>query len=82
MLEREGFVINHERAHRLYPRVGLAVRRRGKRERVAVERSRQRLTLLGRCWPMDFEFGDLANCRLFKCFTVVKSSEFETAVAR
>lgn len=37
-LEREGFEANHKRVHRLYRLAGLAVRRRRKRDRVAMER--------------------------------------------
>lgn len=38
LVEREGFEVNHKRVHRLYREAGLAVRRRRKRQRVAVER--------------------------------------------
>ena len=38
LLEREGFFVNHKRVHRLYRKAGLAVRKRKKRYRVAVDR--------------------------------------------
>lgn len=38
LLERPGFEANHKRVHRLYRQAGLGVRRRKKRERVALER--------------------------------------------
>ena len=55
LLRREGVQANHKRVHRLYRMAGLAVRRRRRRERVAVER--QPLLLPGRpneVWSMDF----------------------------
>src|SRR5690606_40312556 len=55
LLEREGWIANHKRIYRLYSGAGLAVRKRRKRERVAVARrplqvpSRPKHT-----WSLDF----------------------------
>ena len=64
LLRREGVQANHKRVHRLYRMAGLAVRRRRRRERVAVER--QPLLLPGRpneVWSMDFVMDRLEDGR-------------------
>ena len=72
LLEREGFEANHKRVHRLYRQAGLAVRRRRKRDRVAVERKPlQTPSGPNHTWSMDFVFDALANGRPIKCLTVV-----------
>jgi putative transposase len=72
LLEREGFEANHKRVHRLYRQAGLAVRRRRKRDRVAVERRPLQVPLgPNHTWSMDFVFDALANRRPIKCLTVV-----------
>ncbi|KFN51025.1 hypothetical protein P873_04575 [Arenimonas composti TR7-09 = DSM 18010] len=72
LLEREGMLVNHKRVHRLYRAAGLAVRRRRKRERVAVER-RPLIVPSGpnHTWSMDFVFDALADGKPIKCLTVV-----------
>jgi putative transposase len=72
LAEREGYVVNHKRVYRLYREAGLAVRKRRKRERVAVER-RPLVVPSGpnHTWSMDFVFDALANGRPLKCLTVV-----------
>jgi putative transposase len=86
LLEREGFEANHKRVYRLYREAGLAVRRRKKRERVALER--QPLIIPpgpNHTWSMDFVADALADGRPLKCLTVVDDctkESVEIAVAR
>lgn len=86
LLEREGFEANHKRVHRLYRQAGLAVRRRRKRDRVAVERKPLQIPSgPNHTWSMDFVFDALANGRPIKCLTVVDDctkEAVEIAVAR
>jgi putative transposase len=72
LLRREGLQANHKRVHRLYRQAGLAVARRRKRVRVAVER--EALLLPSRpneVWSMDFVMDALSSGRRLKCLTVV-----------
>jgi len=72
LLRREGLQANHKRVHRLYRQAGLAVARRRKRVRVAVER--EPLLLPSRpneVWSMDFVMDALSSGRRLKCLTVV-----------
>jgi putative transposase len=72
LLEREGFEANHKRVHRLYRQAGLAVRRRRKRDRIAVERRPLQIPSgPNHTWSMDFVFDALADRRPIKCLTVV-----------
>ncbi|GAB3756102.1 hypothetical protein GCM10028795_28990 [Lysobacter olei] len=72
LVEREGFVVNHKRVHRLYREAGLAVRKRRKRERVAVERRPLQIPSgPNHTWSMDFVFDAMANGKPIKCLTVV-----------
>jgi putative transposase len=72
LLAREGFEANHKRVYRLYRQAGLAVRRRRKRERVAVERRPLQVPSgPNHTWSMDFVFDALADGRPIKCLTVV-----------
>ncbi len=72
LLEREGFEVNHKRVHRLYRLAGLAVRRRRKRDRVAIERKPlQTPSGPNHTWSMDFVFDALADSRPVKCLTVL-----------
>jgi putative transposase len=86
LLEREGFEANHKRVHRLYQKAGLAVRRRRKRDRVAVERKPLQIPSgPNHTWSMDFVFDALANGKPIKCLTVVDDctkEAVEIAVAR
>jgi putative transposase len=86
LLEREGFEANHKRVYREYRKAGLAVRRRRKRERVAVERQPLQVPSgPNHTWSMDFVFDALANSRPLKCLTVVDDctkEAVEIAVAR
>lgn len=72
LLRREGTHANHKRVHRLYRDAGLAVRRRSKRQGVAVQR--EPLLVPDRpnqVWSMDFVFDAMADGRRLKCLTIV-----------
>ncbi len=72
LLAREGHRINHKRIYRLYRSAGLAVRRRGRRARIAVERQPLVLpTKANQTWSMDFVFDALGNGHKVKTLTVV-----------
>jgi putative transposase len=79
-------VANHKRVHRLCREAGLAVRKRHKRERVAVERCPLQVPSgPNHTWSMDSVFDALANGRPIKCLTVVDDctkEAVELAVAR
>lgn len=72
LLRREGRVVNHKKVLRLYREEGLAVQRRRRKKRVAVQRvplpvpSRRTER-----WSMDFIHDQLADGRPFRCFTLV-----------
>jgi putative transposase len=72
LLRREGRVVNHKKVLRLYREEGLAVLRRRRRKRVAVQRvplpvpSRR-----SERWSMDCIHDQLADRRPFRCFTLV-----------
>src|SRR3546814_10793094 len=71
LLEREGWTANHKRIYRLYRNAGLAVRKRRKRDRVAVERRPLQVpSRPNHTWSMDFVFDALANGRPIKCLTM------------
>jgi putative transposase len=72
LLRREGSQANHKRVYRSYRFAGLAVARRRKRARVAVEREPLLLpTSPNQVWSMDFVMDALSSGRRLKCFTVV-----------
>lgn len=72
LLDREGHRVNHKRVYRLYRQAGLAVRRRGRRARIAVERQPLVLPVQANdTWSMDFVFDALGNGRKLKTLTVV-----------
>ena len=72
LLRREGRVVNHKKVLRLYREEGLAVLRRRRKKRVAIQRvplpvpSRRTER-----WSMDFIHDQLADGRPFRCFTLV-----------
>ena len=72
LLRREGRQVNHKKVLRLYREEGLAVLRRRRKKRVAVQRvplpvpSRRTER-----WSMDFVHDQLADGRPFRCFTLV-----------
>jgi putative transposase len=72
LLAREGLRANHKRVHRVYRAAGLAVRRRRRRDRLAVPRQPLVLpTAANDTWSMDFVFDALYDARRLKCLTVV-----------
>lgn len=81
LVEREGYHVNHKRVHRLYRKAGLAVRRRRKRERVAVERCPLQIPSgPNHTWSMDFVFDALSNGKPIKCLNVVDDCTKEAVV--
>lgn len=63
--------VNHKRVYRLYSEARLAVRKRKKVRRAAVERVPQQLAkTVNEVWSMDFVGDSLANGRRLKCLTV------------
>lgn len=72
LLRREGLGANHKRVFRLYQEADLSVRRRRKRQRVAVEREPLQVPARpNQVWSMDFVMDVLANGRRLKCLTIV-----------
>jgi putative transposase len=72
LLEREGFVVNHKRIHRLYRDAGLQVRRRRRKHltrgyRVPLPTPSRRLER----WSMDFTVDTLADGRGFRTLNIV-----------
>lgn len=71
-LEREGFVMGPERAHRLWRKAELQVPRKRRRRRVAATRPRPSPpSRVGEVWSCDFMFDYCANGQRLKCLTVV-----------
>jgi putative transposase len=72
LLKRQGVQANHKRVYRLYRAAGLMVKRRRRRQGVAVERERLSLPAApNQVWSMDFVFDALSSGRRIKCLTVV-----------
>lgn len=72
LLRREGVEANHKRVFRLYQEADLGVRRRRKRQRVAVEREPLCTPAQPNAvWSMDFVMDVLSNGRRLKCLTIV-----------
>jgi putative transposase len=71
-LEREGFAMSPQRAHRLWRIAGLQVPRHRPRRRIAASRPRP-LPATGpnQVWAYDFVFDTCANGQQLKCLTVV-----------
>jgi len=72
VLRREGVSVNHKRVLRLYREEGLAVRKRRRRQGVAVEREPLEMpSAPNEVWSMDFVFDALADGRRLKVLTIV-----------
>ena len=72
LLRREGHQANHKRVFRLYQGAGLAVPKRKRRQRVAVERHPLTLSEVpNQVWSMDFVMDALSNGRRLKCLNIV-----------
>jgi putative transposase len=71
-LEREGYVMSPDRAHRLWKHAGLQVPRKRPRRRVASGRPRPLApTGANQVWAYDFVFDACANGQQLKCLTIV-----------
>jgi putative transposase len=71
-LDRLGYPMSPDRAHRLWRSAGLQVPRKRPRRRVASSRPRpQAPTRAGELWAYDFVFDACANNQQLKCLTVI-----------
>ena len=71
-LEREGFVMSADKAHRLWKISGLQVpRKRGRRRPSAARPRPQAPTMANQVWAYDFVFDACANGQQIKCLTVI-----------
>ena len=71
-LERRGYCMSADRAHRIWRQAGLQVPRRRPRRRVAMSRPRPLpATGAGYVWAYDFVFDACANGQQLKCLTVI-----------
>ncbi len=71
-LERCGFAMSLEKAHRLWKQAGLQVPRKRPRRRIAAARPRPTpATSDNHVWAYDFVFDSCANGQVLKCLTVV-----------
>lgn len=72
MLRFDGFLVNHKRIYRIYTRLGLAVRRKGrKRASQAPRMARPVSTSINDCWSMDFLSDSLTDGRAMRVFAAV-----------
>ena len=78
LLVREGWQVNRKRVQRLHGEAGLAVRRRGKKQRsVASRPARAELTGPNERWALDFVHDSLSSGRQFRCLTVLGALQHE-----
>ena len=71
-LERLGYPMSPDRAHRIWRRAGLQVPKRRPRRRVACSRPRPLAPrMAGELWAYDFVFDACANGQQLKCLTVI-----------
>ncbi|TVS21152.1 MAG: IS3 family transposase [Planctomycetaceae bacterium] len=72
LLRREGIIVNHKTVFRLYQAEGLAVRKRKRRQGVAVDREPLEVPAeRNDVWSMDFVMDALADGRRLKMLTIV-----------
>jgi len=72
LLRREGWAVNHKRVYRLYQEEGLAVRRRKRKRRGAVERSPLAVpSQPNQRWSMDFVSDSLYDGRKMRSLNIV-----------
>lgn len=78
LLGREGWAVNRKRVYRVYRELGLAVRRK-KRKQVAQANRRPRVVPIGPNiqWSMDFMRDTLASGRVFRTLNVVDDATRE-----
>lgn len=80
-LRREGWRMNHKKVERLYREEGLSLRRRARKNSVAIPRIAIPMpTGPGLCYAMDFVHDRLANGRQFKCLTMTNPCSKEVPV--
>ena len=72
LLERRGYAMSPDRAHRLWRQAGLQVPRRRPRRKISTGRPRPLPpTGIGHVWTYDFVFDACANGQQLKCLTVL-----------
>ena len=72
MHKREGVAVNHKRTYRLYREAGLAVRKRKKRQGIAMPRiPLDQPRGSSEVWSMDFVFDAMASGKRIRCLTIV-----------
>lgn len=73
LLQREGWIINHKKVHRIYCEEGLNLRRKRPRRNVAGAHREDRslASALDECWSMDFVSDSLFNGRRIRALTIV-----------
>ena len=71
-LERDGYVMSADKAHRLWKISGLQVPRKRCRRRLSASRPRPKApTTANQVWAYDFVFDACANGQQLKCLTVI-----------
>ncbi len=71
LLQRDGYEVNHKRVYRLYVEERLWVRKRGRKQRIAVPRMPMRApTGVNEVWSMDFVSDALATGRRFRILNI------------
>ena len=71
-LERMGFTMSAEKAHRLWKLAGLQVPKKRPRRRIAASRPQPTpAQRVNHVWAYDFVFDSCANGQVLKCLTVV-----------
>src|SRR4029434_3932638 len=73
MLLREGWAINHKRSRRLYRELGLQLRNKNPRRRLAAKlrEDRAMASAPNDCWAMDFMVDQLFDGRKLRVLTIV-----------
>jgi putative transposase len=72
LLQREGWLVNHKRVHRIYREEELMVRTKRRKRRTAEVRVKLLpATQVGERWSIDFVSDQLANGRRFRILTAV-----------
>lgn len=73
LLQREGWLINYKKTHRINCLEDLNLRRKRPRRHISAAHRQQRppLTYIVQCWSMDFVSDSLFNGRRFRALTVV-----------
>lgn len=73
LLRREGWLINHNKTHRIYCQEGLNLRTKRPRRHVTAGHRRERpaVTAADQYWSMDFVADNLFNGRRIRALTVV-----------